>query len=51
MHDKDTTSYFQLPTCVNLWNELSFSELTAIAKYATTDPNIPTFLKHAAEEL
>ena len=51
MHDKDTTSYFQLPTCVNLWNELSFSELTAIAKYAITDPNIPTFLKHAAEEL
>ena len=51
MHDKDTTSNFQLPTCVNLWNELSFSELTAIAKYATTDPNIPTFLKHAAEEL
>jgi len=51
MHDKDTTSYFQLPTCVNLWNELSFSELTAIARYATTDPNIPTFLKHAAEEL
>ena len=34
-----------------MWNELSFSELTAIAKYATTDPNIPTFLKHAAEEL
>ena len=51
MHDKDTTSNFLLPTCVNLWNELSFSELTAIAKYATTDPNIPTFLKHAAEEL
>ncbi len=34
-----------------MWNELSFFELTAIAKYATTDPNIPTFLKHAAEEL
>ena len=34
-----------------MWNELSFSELTAIARYATTDPNIPTFLKHAAEEL
>ena len=51
MHDKDTTSNFLLPTCVNLWNELSFSELTAIAKYATTDPNIPTFLEHAAEEL
>ena len=34
-----------------MWNELSFSELTTIAKYATTDPNIPTFLKHAAEEL
>ena len=34
-----------------MWSELSFSELTAIAKYATTDPNIPTFLKHAAEEL
>ena len=34
-----------------MWNELSFSELTAIAKYATTDPNIPTFLKHAAEAL